>query len=420
MSQSPSPKPVLFVGIDWADEEHVAWLISENRSSKKSESFQQDPEDIERWVESLRKRCPGHRICIALEQSRGPLFVGLAAFDDLELYPINPKQLSRYRESLYPSGRKSDPIDAELLTSFLKLNHEKLRRWHPNDVLTRQIAEASELRRKMVDDRTTLVLKLQATLKLYFPQAIKLIPRPLQHDLMLDLLSRWPTLQELKRAKPTTFRSFLREHGIRNQDQQTKIIDDMRAAKPLTCDKAVLGPRALYTQTLVRQLRELSKGIADIAQQLNQLVESHADEATYRSLPGAGDALVPRLIAAFDSDQERYQSAQELQCYSGIAPITKASGKTRHVDKRIQCPKFLRQTFHEYADHARKWSAWSRAFYQMKREQGQKHHAALRCLAYKWIRIIFRMWKDGTTYSEEAYIKRLKQSGSPVVKFLEN
>lgn len=417
---SQSPQPILFVGIDWADQEHVAWLIADGRASQKAESFQQDPKDIERWVESLRKRAPGHRICIALEQSRGPLFVGLSAFDDLELYPVNPKQLARHRESIYPSGSKSDPGDAELLAGFLQQNHAKLRRWRPNDAATRQIAEASELRRNLVDDRTALVLKLQATLKLYFPQAIKLIPRPLQHDLTLDLLSRWPTLQEFKRAKPTTLRRFLREHGLRNQTEQTKLINDMRAAKPLTSDKALLRPRTLYLQTLVRQMRELNKGIADTERLLAQLVENHADEPTYRSLPGAGHAIVPRMIAAFGSDRERYQAAEEILCYSGIAPITKNSGKTRYVDKRIHCPKFLRQTFHEYADHARKWSAWSRAFYQMKRQQGQKHQAAIRCLAYKWIRIIFRLWKDGATYCEATYIERLKQSGSPVVKFLEN
>lgn len=420
MSQSPSPLPVLSVGIDWADKQHVAWLIAGDRRSKKAESFQQDPEAIEQWVESLRKRCPGHRICIALEQSRGPLFVALAAFEDLELYPINPKQLASYRDSLYPSGRKSDPLDAELLASFLQQNQDKVRRWKPDDALTRKIAEYSELRRKLVDERKRLVSKLRATLKLYFPQAIDLLPRPLEHYLVLDLLRRWPTLQELRRVHPKTLRTFLREHGIRNQDKQTEIIVAVRDARPLTSDKALIEPRARYAQTLVCQLQELLKGIEQIERELKQLVDSHADEGTFRSLPGAGHVIVPRMIGAMGSDRQRHADADQVQCRVGIAPITQGSGNSRRVDKRIRCSKFLRQTFHEFADQARKWSPWSRAFYNMKRQQGQKHHAALRCLAFKWIRIIFRLWQERTTYSEQAYIQRLRQTGSPVVKFLEN
>ena len=136
----------------------------------------------------------------------------------------------------------------------------------------------------------------------------------------------------------------------------------------------------------------LNKAIEEFDQHLQDLVVArHPDQALFRSLPGAGDALVPRLIAAFGSDRDRYQTATQAQCYSGIAPITRQSGKSRHVNKRLACPKFLRQTFHEFADHARKWSRWAKAYYTMKRAQGAAHHAAVRALAYKWIRIIYRM-----------------------------
>jgi hypothetical protein len=67
-------------------------------------------------------------------------------------------------------------------------------------------------------------------------------------------------------------------------------------------------------------------------------------------LRDGGDALVPRLIAAFGTDRERYSSAEQIQRCSGIAPITKQSGKSRYVYCRYACPKFLRQTFHEFAD----------------------------------------------------------------------
>jgi Transposase IS116/IS110/IS902 family len=137
-----------------------------------------------------------------------------------------------------------------------------------------------------------------------------------------------------------------------------------------------------------------------------------------RSQSGAGAALVPRLIVAFGSDRNRYQSAQELQNQSGIAPITKQSGKSQSVQSRRACPKFLKQTFHEFADHSRRWCPWAKAFYETKRAQGTGRHATLRALAFKWIRILFRMWKDRRPYNNQAYQQALANAQSPLAKLL--
>ncbi len=124
--------------------------------------------------------------------------------------------------------------------------------------------------------------------------------------------------------------------------------------------------RALYVGVLVGQIKNLNQAIASFDQELNEVVIQHPDYEVFHSLPGAGAALTPRLIAAFGTNRDRYQSAEAIQCYSGIAPITKRSGKSQGVLKRIACPKFLRQTFHEFAGQAMRGSGWSKAFYQMK------------------------------------------------------
>ena len=265
-----------------------------------------------------------------------------------------------------------------------------------------------------------MVLQLGSSLDLYFPLVRKLIGgRALSHDLCLDLLRRWPTLEKLKRVHPRTLRTFLKEHGMRNEDQQTTFIETIRDAVALTKDKPLIEVRAMYVAVLTGQIKALNQAIADFDRELEQLVNGHPDAELFRSLPGAGAALVPRLIAAFGSDRDQYQSAEELQCKSGIAPITRRSGKSQGVFKRIACPKFLRQTFHEFAGQSRIWSGWSKAFYKMKRARGMKHHAALRALAFKWIRIVFRLWKTDTPYSEAVYVEQLRRRNSPIIEFLE-
>ena len=117
-----------------------------------------------------------------------------------------------------------------------------------------------------------------------------------------------------------------------------------------------------------------------------------------------------RLIVAFGTRRDRYQSAYEIQCYSGIAPVKEASGKTEWVHFRFVCPKFLRQTFHEFASHSIGQSEWAKAYYDhLRKDEKKSHHAAVRALGYKWIRIIFRCWKDGKPYDEQVYLNSLRR-----------
>jgi transposase len=414
---APTAEPRVIIGIDWADQRHLVQVI-EPGGRTSGHTLEQDPDEIAAWIGELRQRFPGHTLAIALEQSRGALIHALLGFDGLELYPINPKQLARYREALDPSGAKTDPRDAELLARFLLHHRDQLRAWRPDSPETRRLAHLAELRRRLVDERKSATQRLGSLLKLYFPLIVKLFGQALHGDLALDLLTRWPTLNELKRAHPKTLRAFFAEHAIRQEQKQTDLIQTIRAARPLTEDAALIEPHAIYVQTLVRQLAELNRAIDQFDDELARAVAQHPDEPIFRALPGAGDALVPRLIAAFGSDRSRYDSAEQLQTRSGIAPVTKRSGKSCSVVKRHACPKFLRQTFHEFANCARQWSGWSQAFYAMKRAAGMKHHAAVRALAFKWIRILFHLWKTRSTYSEAHYIKQLQQRGSPLLKYL--
>ena len=89
--------------------------------------------------------------------------------------------------------------------------------------------------------------------------------------------------------------------------------------------------------------------------------------------------------------------------------ITERSGKSLWIHHRLACRKFIKQTFHEIADHAR-------AYYDQMRSRGKDHHAALRALANKWIRILFRCWKDRKPYDEAKYIQALRRRGSVLVE----
>lgn len=123
---------------------------------------------------------------------------------------------------------------------------------------------------------------------------------------------------------------------------------------------------------------------------------------------------MPRLIAALGTQRERFSAASEIQSYTGIAPVVKQSGNTRSTHCRKAYPHFLRQTFHEWAAHSIQTSQWARTYYEQQIAKGKKHHASVRALAYKWIRILFRCWKDRVPYNQDLYSTSLNKRHAPV------
>lgn len=215
-----------------------------------------------------------------------------------------------------------------------------------------------------------------------------------------------------------TLRKFFCDHRRRDEDAVNRLIETIRAARPLTSDQAMIAPRAAYTAALLQQIATLNQAISELEGVIEKLFSQHADAAIFQSLPGAGAALAPRLCAALGTNRQRFDAAANVQALSGIAPVTKASGQSRLVQRRYACPAFLRQTFHEFADHSRKHCAWAKALYRHYRASGKKHHAAIRALAFQWIRIIFKMWQTHTCYDDARYQHQLQLKNPDLAKNL--
>jgi transposase len=191
-------------------------------------------------------------------------------------------------------------------------------------------------------------------------------------------------------------------------------VANIQKALPLVHDSAILLAGSMKVETLVTQIPLLTEAIERYDQKIAALFEQHDDSTLFGSFPGAGPALAPRLLAAFGSDRNRFEFASQVQELSGIAPVTEKSGGGLWIHWRLACSKFLRQTFQEFAGRSILQSDWARACYDQLRQRGKSHHAAIRALAYKWIRILFRCWKTRTPYDEAVYCDSLKNRRSPL------
>ena len=404
------------VAIDWADKQHAISLYDQSTGQREQTIVKHTPQALQEWALSLQQRFSGRPIAVCLEQSRGPLIYALLQYEFFTLYPINPATLAKYREAFSTALGKDDPTDADFLLDLLEHHRNRLRAWRPDDEKTRTLCFLVEHRRRLIHDRTRLSNRLTATLKGYFPQVLSWF-EDIRTVLVCDFLSRWPELSLLQRAKPATIIKFLRSHHSNSTATNQRRLSEIKTALPLTRDAAVVTTSRLQVKTLVAQMRIVIAAISEYDRHIEALCLTHQDYELFASLPGAGPVFAARLTAALGTDRTRWTTADELVRFAGIAPVIERSGKQTWIRWRYFCPKFLRQSFHEYAAESIHHSFWARAYYAMQRAKGKDHHAAVRALAFKWIRIIWKCWQTRSPYNEVIYLESLRKKGSSLLKF---
>ena len=409
----------LVIGLDRSDEKADLHLIDTRSGLSRAQTIGTTPEALHDWLYQLRQEYPHARVAICLEQPAASLILFLETYEWITLLAINPITLQKFREAFVTSRAKDDGKDARYLAELLWMHHDKLKAWQPDDSQTRLLQQLVAHRRAVIDERTALTNRLEALLKHYFPQALELCGEDLWRPLATSFLLKWPTLQSLQKVKAATIKAFYYLHGSRSQKLIEERLEVIARAVVLTDEVAILQTCALRVQLICRQLREVQRAVAELDARLSAVFAQHPDREIFQSLPGAGPVLAPRLAASLGSERDRYQSAHSLQCFSGIAPVTKQSGHSRYVHRRYRCPVFMKQSFHEYAGESIRFCRWAAAHYRQQRNKGAGHHAAVRSLAYKWQRIIWKCWQSRTPYHEQTYEAALRKSGSPLAALLD-
>lgn len=414
MSDQEAVAYSVYVGIDWADTKHDVCIQPATSDKRVFDVIRHCPEVIDAWVQDLHQQYGDH-IAVALELSKGPIVSALQKYDFIDIFPVNPGTLAKYREAFQPSRAKDDPTDAELALDMLLRHPEHFKALKPQSVEMRTLTTMVEQRRCLVNDQIRITNRLRSALKQYYPQVLEWFEH-IDTPLFCAFVKRWPTLIQAKRARANTLKRFFHEHHMYREGVFDHRRQAINSARPLTLDDAVIVPYRLQTLVLVEQLELMFRAINQFDDEIEKLATEHPDYELFQSLPGAGPALAPRLLVAFGEQRERYKSAADIQKYSGIAPVTERSGQKHWVHWRLQCPTFMRQTFVEWAGQTINKSYWAGAYYRQQRDKGSTYQAAVRSLAFKWIRILYRCWQTGVAYDESRYLKALERRGSPLVK----
>jgi transposase len=417
--KTTTPPFDLVIGLDRSDRKADLHLLELRAGTEKRQSIPTAPEALQTWAQDLRQQHPDARVAICFEQPANNLIAFLTRYDWITLYPINPICLQKFREAFVVSRAKDDTKDAENLAHLLAAHYDRFQPWRPDTPQTRLLERLVIDRRSVVDHRTALTNHLQAVLKDYFPQALELAGDELWRPLGTAFLKRWPTLQDLQKTSLDAIRRFYYAQGSRSPELIQQRLDRIAGAVPLTDDPALLESYALRVLLAVKEMELVTRTVKTYDHKISQVFATHPDREIFRNLPGAGPVFAPRLLVSLGTCREDFPKAANLQCASGIAPVTKQSGTSKQVHRRYRCSIFFKQSIHEWAAESRLWSSWAKAFYELKRAAGMNHHTAVRSLAYKWLRVLWRCWQDSLVYEEAKYIAALKKAGSPIIAWME-
>jgi len=381
-------EPTVFVGVDWASTEHQVCVLGPDGPMQRA--FAHDAEGLGAMVDWLCSQAAMPQlVAVAIEMPHGPVVEALMD-RDIAVFSVNPKQLDRFRDRFSPAGAKDDRRDALVLASSLKTDRHCFRRLAALDPMVVELREWSRMAEELKDERTRLTNRIRQQLWRFYPQALQLSD-DVGAEWLLELLAIAPTPDRARRLTERRIGRILDGHRIRriSADEVLAILRRPALTVAAGTVEAATAHIAAVTERVRlvnRQLKVVTRKLDTLVNQLagpepdlGQASEQH-DAAILRSLPGVGRIVLATLLAeAHHALQARDYHA--LRTLSGVAPVTKRSGKSCRVEMRKACSHRLRSAVYHWARVAMQCDARSRLRYSALRSRGHTHGRALRGIA---------------------------------------
>lgn len=402
-----------YVGVDWASENHHVFLTDGVGSKIGEKIFKHSGEglaDMAAWLMTASGAVEPRQVYIAIEVPHGPVVETLIerAFN---VYAINPKQMDRFRDRFTLAGAKDDSRDAETMASALRTDVRCFRLLAAADPIVVELREWSRISEDLGTERIRLTNRMRQQLWRYFPAMLEL-ETDLSAEWLLELWQTVPTPEKAVRVRETTIAKLLKRNRIRRFDASA-VIATLRK-QPVTVADGTTVAATAHIGTLIARIRLLNQQIGDAHRQLDKLVaklsgSGNAEETEpgqlkqhdaeiLASLPGVGRIVLATLLAeAWDALQRRDYAA--LRSLTGVAPVTKSSGKSRIVIRRQACNDRLSNAVYHWARVAVQHDRTSRAKYSALRGRGKSHGRALRSVADRLLNVACAMLKAGTPFN---------------------
>lgn len=392
-----------FIGIDWSEKHHDVRVHNAHGACLARFQVDHTLPGFQQLHHKLQQLNPQPAHCLVALETHDTLLVDFLGDCGYTLYVLAPSRVARNRGRHRASGAKDDDHDAYVLADLLRTDHRRLLPWRPNSPVVRQL----RLRLSAIDDLTGDIVRqhnrLRAYLLRYYPQALSAFQN-LQTHIALDFLVAFPTPQAAQALSYEQFYAFCRTQGYHQYrhlpGKYAALIDEAPQADP-----AIAAASQAQVAPLARRLRTLLVEKTQALQAVETLFSQHEDAPLFDSLPGAGQMLAPKLLVMFGDRRERYPDYTILQGIAGTAPVTRQSGQARWVAFRQACNRSYRRTMQQFARCSITQSVWAAGYYQQAKKRNLSDSHAYRCLANRWVRIIWTLWQRREPYDERQHLR---------------
>lgn len=402
---------MLYFGIDWSADHHD--LSIRNEADRISHiKLEHSLKGFERIEQERRKLGMAASECSVAIETAHNLLVDFLLDRGYVVYIIPPQATAAYRNRRRSSGAHTDASDADLLASILVTDRQSYRRLEPNQTLTQQMlaqVRLVEVLRRSIQRQEN---QLRACLLRVFPQALDLFGS-LTAQITLEFLMAYPTAQEAQCLSAQAFQDFCRSRHYPRPDRLPQRYAHLLQPAPCANPAAVAAYRShvsILAELLLHQVRQRNAALT----QLRHLFEQHPDRFIFASLPGAGDLLAPALLAKFGDHRQRFPTPAAVQALAGTCPVTVQSGKRRQIKFRRGCDKEFRRIVQQFAQASIPRSGWASAYYYDVRSHSASDSHAYRCLANRWLAIIWKLWQKRIPYDEELHLRQRNQRHQPI------
>ncbi len=395
-----------YVGIDWADVNHAIHITDNSAEKIDAFSVKHSLSGMETILKHVyRLTMDKNRILFALETDKG-LLVNFLLDNGFTVFAINPKSVDRFRDRYDPSRNKTDPIDAMLLADILRTDRHRFRAILPESDNLRELKILTRDHKALITTRTRLVNQLIACLKSYYPLGLELFC-DVKQQISLDFLLSFPNPTTAQKLTLHQLKAFLSEHHYSHPRRIKTILEKLKTPQ-IPVEPFIIKAKSKRMLQLLANIKAANTHINEYEKEITAILKSHPDSKTFLSLPGADTTLAARILSELGDNRDRYKNYNDVQCEAGTAPVTKQSGKYRHVVFRRACKKLFRDAMQQFAFSSTRQCQWASSYYTSQRQRGKTHSQATRALANKWLKIIYTMWQSRQPYDEQLHIKMLK------------
>ncbi|HEX8570572.1 MAG TPA: IS110 family transposase [Caulobacteraceae bacterium] len=377
-----------FAGVDWGSERHQVCLLDEAGTVVGERAFRHDGAGLVAlcdWLVSVAGNADA--VAVAIEVPHGPVVDALLD-RGFAVHAINPKQLDRLRDRFSVAGAKDDRRDARVAAAGLRTDPHLFRQVTAGDPRVVELREWSRLAEELQQERVRLANRVRQQLWRYYPQLLEL-GEDVTAEWILALWTMAPTPAKAARLREATVARLLGRHRIRRLDAAC-VLDVLRQPA-ITAAAGVTEAAVLHLRSLVARLRlantefhqaeqKLDELCAELSQDAAAAPHDPCDAAILRSLPGVGTIILATLLTEAGDPLARRDHAA-LRTLSGVAPVTKRSGKTCIVVMRYAAQARLRQAVFHWARVAIVHDPKSRSRYEALRARGHSYGRALRGVA---------------------------------------